>query len=123
MIDPDFARARRHVIRHCPMPPTATPRADILDGEFDHTLYIMGPLAAIKLGRDLQQREIEGITTLIVTDRRETEHWATEQVKRAIIAAIVEHSKTGGMAVASRRAADQIIHLLRPADEHRAMEG
>lgn len=49
------------------------------------------------------------------------EHWSTEQVKRAVIEAIVEHGNTKGMAVAARRAADKIIRLLRPFDQHRDM--
>lgn len=50
------------------------------------------------------------------------EHWATEQVKRIVTAAIVEHSNTGGMAVASRRAADKLLALLVPDEPHRPME-
>jgi hypothetical protein len=56
-IDPDFKRAREHVAKHGPLPPSACPRADILDGVYDTSPFVQGPLAAIKLGRALQERE------------------------------------------------------------------
>lgn len=50
------------------------------------------------------------------------EHWHTEQVKRIVMAAIVEHATSKGMAVASRRAADKLFALLVPNQPHRPME-
>jgi hypothetical protein len=49
------------------------------------------------------------------------EHYAIEQVKRIVIAAMVEKEKGAGMAVTARRAADDLIDLLCPGVPHRRM--
>lgn len=113
MIDPDFQRAREHAVRFGPLPPTGTPTADILDGDFDTSSYVQSPLAAIKLGRAL---EAAGD---VITGQGE--HWATEQIKRIVIQAMVENANRKGMAVPARKATDQIIALLAPTSAHRNM--
>lgn len=163
-LDPDYAYARQHVVRHGPLPLSKTPTADVLDGDYDTENWVTGPLAAIKLGRELatpqearpdEFKELSGyarlkafdagrdnmgcndtaldriadilaelgtVTPLDVTHPKH-EHWAIEQVKRIIIQAMVGNKTGDGMAVTARRAADQIIRLLRPLDQHKDFEG
>lgn len=157
MIDPDYQRAREHAVKHGPLPCSATPTADLLDGDYDTTAYVQSPLAAIKLGRELAlegavavaerrvnlcyQRvdgrgindakatvaEIKALISnpeIVIEPKGSTaEHWSVEQLKRIVIEAMVINEQDRGkkMSTIARRAADKIIHLLRPLDQHRNM--